>query len=160
MATYQVNANQGTLSGTAKGTMALWTVTTLRRLKIYEFDIGAVGAPTTTDCQFVIDLSRITGTSSVTGASYTPNPTDPADGAAAGVSLVNITAEILPANVLTGTPEYHNGINMRNTVRWVAAQESQYFISPATALNGHYMSIFSTAGTYTAGVYTNVYYLE
>ena len=159
MATYQINANQGTVSTTAKGTMALWTPSgTLRRIKIYEFDVGATGVPNATDCNVTIDLSRMVGTTSVAGTSYVPNDTDPADGAAIASSLVNITTELAAALVSTGLPEYHNGMNQRNSIRWVAAQESQFLISAATATFGHYMTVLSP--NYGSSVSTNVYYLE
>jgi hypothetical protein len=161
MATYQINGNQSAVASTAKGTMALWTVTTLRRLKIYEFDVGASAAPATNDCNINIVLSRSFSTSLVAGTSYTPNPTDPADGAGAAVSLINITTELVAGSISTGLPEYNNGMNQRNTIRWVAAQESQFLISQAVSLSGHYMTVLSGAsGAYTGSLQSNVYYLE
>jgi len=159
MATYQINANQGTVATTAKGTMALWSPSgALRRLKIYEFDVGATAAPNTNDCNITIALSRAFTTSTVVGTAYTPNATDPADGAADGTSLVNITTELAAAGISTGLPEYNNGMNQRNTIRWVAAQESQFLICQAVALSGHYMTVLSP--NYTGSIQTNVYYLE
>jgi hypothetical protein len=141
--------------------MALWTVsTTLRRLKIYEFDVGASAAPAATDCNFNIVLQRMFYTSQVVGTSYTPNPTDPADGAGAATSLVNISTELNANSQSTGLPEYNNGMNQRNTIRWVAAQESQFLISAATALAGHYMTVACPGAAYTSGIQTNVWYLE
>src|SRR6516225_3441467 len=158
MATYQINANQGTVSTTSKGTMLLWTVTTLRRLKIYEFDVGATGVPNATDCDISIDLARSVATSLVAGTAYAPNPTDPADGDGAATSVINITTELTGANFSSAAPEYSNGMNQRNTIRWVAAQESQFLISAATSLFGHYMRISSP--NYAGSIQTNVYYLE
>jgi hypothetical protein len=159
MATYQINANQGTVITTAKGSMALWSPSgALRRLKIYEFDVGATAAPNTNDCNITIDLSRMVGTTSVAGSAYVPNTTDPADGAADATSLVNITTELAGALISTPLPEYHNGMNQRNTIRWVAAQESQFLIAAATALWGHYMTVLSP--NYGGSISTNVYYLE
>jgi hypothetical protein len=159
MATYQINANQGTVATTAKGTMALWSPSgALRRLKIYEFDIGATGAPNATDCNITIDLSRTINTSLVVGTAYVPNQTDPADGTADATSLVNITTELTGASISTGLPEYHNGMNQRNTIRWVAAQESQFLICQALLLYGHYMTVLSP--NYAGSISTNVYYLE
>ena len=159
MATYQINANQATVSTTAKGCMALWSPSgALRRLKIYEFDIGATAVPNTTDCNITIDLSRTIQTSLVAGTAYVPNNTDPADGAADATSLVNITTELTASAISTGLPEYHNGMNQRNTIRWVAAQESQFLICQALALYGHYMTVLSP--NYGGSIFTNVYYLE
>lgn len=158
MPQYQVNGNQGTVSTSAKGAYALYTVTTLRRLKTYEFNVGATGVPNATDCNITIDISRMTGTTSIIGSSYTPQATDPADATAVGVSFVNITQEIAAALLSTSTPLYHNGMNQRNSIRWVAAQESQAIISPATSQNGTYMTVLSP--NYASSVSTNVYYLE
>jgi hypothetical protein len=158
MATYQINGNQAAVTTTAKGTMLLYTVTTLRRLKIYEFDVGATGVPNATDCNITIDLSRSIQTSLIAGSAYSPNPTDPADGAGAATSLINITTELTGANFSSSTPEYTNGMNQRNTIRWVAAQESQFLISAATTLFGHYMRALSP--NYGGAIATNVYYLE
>jgi hypothetical protein len=161
MATYQINANQGTLAATAKGSMALWSPSgALRRLKIYEFDVGASAAPAASDCNFNIILQRMFYTSLVAGTAYTPNATDPADGAANATSLVNVTTELAGNSQSTALPEYNNGMNQRNTIRWVAAQESQFLIAAATALAGHYMTVACPGAAYTSGVQTNVYYLE
>jgi len=159
MATYQINANQSAVASTAKGTMALWSPSgALRRLKIYEFDIGASSAPAATDCNINIVLSRSFSTSLVVGTSYTPNATDPGDGAADATSLVNITTELVAGSISSGLPEYSNGMNQRNTIRWVAAQESQFLISAATTLVGHYMTV--TSPNYGSSISTNIYYLE
>ncbi len=160
MATYQVNANQTSVSTTAKGTAGMWTSTAggLRRLKIYEFDVGATGVPNGTDCNITIDLSRMTYTSLIVGTVYVANPTDPADGAANALVNVNIATELAANSVSTATPEYHNGMNQRNTIRWVAAQESQYLISAATTLAGHYMTVLSP--NYGSSLSSNIYYLE
>jgi len=160
MATYQVNGNQATVTSSPKGSAGLWTSTAagLRRLKIYEFDIGATGVPNATDCNITIDLSRLTYTSLLVGTVYVANPTDPADGAANALVNINITTEVAANSVSTATPEYHNGMNQRNTIRWVAAQESQFLISAATTLVGHYMTV--TSPNYGSSISTNIYYLE
>jgi hypothetical protein len=158
MATYALYGNQSTLATTAKGTLALWTATTLRRLKIYEYLIGATGVPNATDCNITIDISRLSQTTSLAGSAYTPQATDPGDGTAVGVATVNVTTEPAAALIATATPMAHFGLNQRNTVRWIAAQESQYLISPATAVNGFYMTGLSP--NYASSLSTMVYYLE
>lgn len=158
MGTYAVNANQATVSTTAKGTCALWTVTTLRRLKIYDYTVGATNVPNATDCDIVFDISRLSQTTSLAATAYTPQPTDPADGAAVGVASVNSTTEPAAALIASATPEAHFGFNQRNTVRWIAAQESQFLIGPATTVNGHYLSVLSP--NYALSVGTFFYYLE
>ena len=83
------------------------------------------------------NISRLSGTTSLAGTAFTPNATDPADGAALTVAAVNETTE--PANVTANSSLFNTGINQRATTRWIAAQESQYLIAPATTINGLYM---------------------
>jgi hypothetical protein len=159
MATYQINGNQATVSTGAKSTMACWAITaTLKRIKIYEFDVGATGVPNASDCNITIQLNRLTYTSLIVGTAYTPTATDAADGAAVTVSNVNVTTEPAANSVTTASPLYVNGMNQRNTIRWVAAQESQYFISAATNLVGWDMTVLSPS--YASSCSANVYILE
>jgi len=157
MATYQINGTIGSVAVTLKSAGFIWTVTTLRRLKIYEFDVGATNTPNATDCNITIDLSRTTQTSLIAGTTYTPAPTDFNDGTAVASALISLTTEPA-ANSVSTTPLYNNGMNQRNTVRWVAAQESQYFISPATTLNG--FVIRASSPNYGLSLQQNFYYLE
>jgi hypothetical protein len=158
MATYTMNGNQATLTSTNKGTVGCWAVTaTAKRIKWYEFVVGASNVPNATDCALQIDISRLLSTTSLAGTSFTPNATDSADGAAVTTALVNITTE--PNSAIIGTTPLMNfGLNQRNTFRWIAAQESQYLIGPGTNLNGLYMRALST--NYTSSLQTPVSFLE
>lgn len=148
-----------TVATTAKGTMGVWNpASPLRRIKIYEFDVGATAVPNATDCNITITLSRLVQTSLIVGTAYTPQPTDPGDGAAGSLSNVNITTEPTSTAITTATPEYTNGMNQRNTIRWLAAQESQALIAPATTLNGHYMTVLSP--NFASTLASMIYYLE
>lgn len=93
-----------------------------------------------------MDISRLSQTTSLAGTAFTPNATDPADGAALTVAAVNETTE--PSAALIANTLFNTGLNQRATTRWIAAQESQYLIAPATAVNGLYMRAQSS--TYTA----------
>jgi hypothetical protein len=138
MATYAVGGSQSTISSSYKGITATWAVTaTLKRIKWYEFILGATANPNATDTYIQVDISRLASTTSIAGSAFVPAPTDSVDGAAVTVALVNETTE--PASALVATTLFNTGINQRATTRWIAAQESQYLISPATNLNGLYM---------------------
>ena len=82
MATYNVGGNQGTLSSSFKGTVALIGGGTLpRRIKLLEYKIGATGNPNATDTYIQFDISRLSNTTSLAG---TVNPT-----AAASLVAIN-----------------------------------------------------------------------
>ena len=157
MATYAVGGNQGTISSSYKGVAATWTPSSnAKRHKWYEFVLGATANPNATDTYVQVDISRLSQTTSIAGTSFTPNPTDPADGAGLIVALVNETTE--PSAALIANTLFNTGINQRATTRWIAAQESQYLIAPATALNGLYMRAQSS--TYASSFEGQISYLE
>jgi hypothetical protein len=111
-----------------------------------EWTLGATASPNATDCNIQVDISRLSQTTSLAGTSFTPNPTDSADGAAVTLANVNETTE--PSAALIATSLYNIGMNQRATIRWSALQESQALIGPATAANGLYMRALSP--TYAA----------
>ena len=157
MATYAVGGNQGTISSTYKGAVATWTPTSnAKRHKWYEFVLGTTANPNPTDTYVQVDISRLSQTTSIAGTSFTPNPTDPADGAGLIVGLINETTE--PSAALIATSLFNMGINQRATTRWIAAQESQYLIAPATGLNGLYLRAESS--TYAGSFSAQISYLE
>lgn len=107
---------------------------TTKRGKVYEIMVGQIGAVSSTDCAVQCDVSRITLTGTGAYTAWTPTALDPADGAAVSVAGINATAE---AQAITASSSLWNiGMNQRATVRWIAAQESQYFIFPAVLSNG------------------------
>lgn len=148
MAYYAVGGTATSLTSTYKGVAVTWAAATPRRLKWYEFVIGATANPNATDTYIQVDISRLSGTTSLAGTAITPAPLDPADGAASTLAAGIITTEVNAA--LVGTSLFNTGINQRATTRWIAAQESQYLIAPATAQNGLEMRMQSS--TYTATV--------
>jgi hypothetical protein len=146
MATYSIGGNQSTVASSYKGVVATWCSATLKRTRWYEFVLGATANPNATDTYLQVDISRLAQTTSLAGTAFTPNPTDPADGAALTVAAVNLSTE--PAGALISSTLFNTGINQRATTRWIAAQESQYLIAPATLTNGLTMRVQSS--TYTA----------
>ena len=156
MATYAVGGNQGTVSSSYKGAAATWCSATLKRHKWYEFVLGATANPNATDTYVQVDISRLSQTTSLAGTAFTPTATDPADGAALTVAAVNITTE--PSAALIATSLFNTGINQRATTRWIAAQESQYLIAPATTINGLYLRAQSS--TYASSFDAQVSFME
>jgi hypothetical protein len=135
MAYYAVGGTQSTVTSTYKGVAATWAPgTTPRRTKWYEFVLGATANPNATDTYIQFDISRLSGTTSLAGTALTPNPLDPADQAALTLAAGNLTTEINSA--ILGVSLFNTGINQRATTRWIAAQESQFLIAPATSQNG------------------------
>ena len=67
-----------------------------------------------------------------------------------------LTTEVNSA--ILGVSLFNTGINQRATTRWIAAQESQYLISPTTVQNG--MEIRAQSSTYASTFDANVGFLE
>lgn len=146
MGYYAVGGTQTTIASSYKGLVASWgAASSPRRHKWYEIIIGATGNPNSTDTYFQVDVSRITDTTSIAGTSFTPNPNDLADAACNTVALVNETTELAAALITVSLLNF--GLNQRGTTRWVASQESQYLIGPATSKAGFYMRALSNAYT-------------
>lgn len=136
MALYSVNnrltGTQQVLTTTFKTLVALTAATaTLRRSWIYEWEVGADGAPNATDCAIVWDWSRQTAAGTSTTA--TPNPLDTADTAAGTVATVNFTAE---GTITAASSLMSVALNQRNSQRWIARDEKSALIIPATNLAG------------------------
>ena len=151
MATYAIGG-KNTVSSAYVGAAATWCSATLKRHKWYEFVLGATANPNATDTYIQVDISRLSQTTSLAGTAFTPAATDPADGAALTVAAVNMTTE--PAAALIASSLFNTGLNQRATTRWIASQESQYLIAPATTINGLYLRAQSStyASTFDAQV--------
>lgn len=156
MATYAVGGSQTTISSAYKGLVASWSPATTKRHKWYELIIGATGNPNATDTYIQVDVSRLSQTTSIAGSAFTPAPTDPADAADTIVALINETTE--PSAALIASSLLNFGINQRNTTRWIASQESQYLVAPATTMNGLYLRALSNA--YTGALAAQTTYLS
>lgn len=155
MATYGIPGFQGTMSSSYKGSSAMWASATPRRAKLYELIAGAVQNPVTTDTQIQLDVSRFTTTTGLAGTAFTPNPTDPADAACQEVVAINLTTD----PVVTANSSVLNfGLNQRGTTRWIAAQESQFLIAPATAQAG--FDVRQLSANYNTSIAVQVTFLE
>jgi hypothetical protein len=131
---------QQAISGTYKTLAAGWAVTAaLRRQKVYDLLIGTNGTPADNYMEF--DLSRQTADGTATAV--TPTPLDPADGAMAGSSKANYTAE---GTITAASSCFYIGLNQRASYRWVAAPGSE-IVTPATNLAG--WAVRARSGGYT-----------
>jgi hypothetical protein len=147
MATYAVGGKSGNIGASYTGCAVTWAPSSNpARHKWYEFILGATANPNTTDTYIQVDISRLSGTTSLAGTAFTPAPTDPADAASLTLAANTITTEVNSA--ILGVSLFNTGINQRATVRWIAAQESQYLIVPATSQNG--LELRAESGTYAS----------
>jgi hypothetical protein len=155
MATYAVQGASGALTSSYKGVGVTWVSATPKRIKWYEIIMGSAANPNATDTYIQVDVSRLATTTGLAGTAWTPNATDPADGAALTLSANLLTTE----PVITASSSLLNfGINQRATTRWIAAQESQYLIVPATAQSG--LELRAQSSTFTASVQGQITFLE
>lgn len=143
MANYGTNNGQvGTLQAittTYKTLLAITAQTTsLRRIKLYEFEFGTLGTPANQTYEF--DISR--QTAALVGSTVVPNPLDPADAACFTVGSANATTE----GTITATSSmFYLGINQQASYRWVANPGSE-IVGPATNLAGLAMRTRSASG--------------
>jgi hypothetical protein len=157
MATYAAGGVTGNLTSSYTGALALWTVaSTGRRIKLYEFVLGAIANPNATDTYIQFNISRLSGTTSLAGTAVTPSPTDPADAAAVTLAAQTITTEVNSA--ILGVSLFTTGLNQRATTRWIAAQESQYLITPTTVQNG--LELRAESSTYASTFQTQASFME
>ncbi len=128
----------------------------MRRTKWYEFVLGATANPNATDTYIQVDISRLSGTTSLAGTAFTPAPTDPAAQVSVTLAAKTLTTEVNSA--ILGVSLFNTGLNQRATTRWIAAQESQYLISPATAQNG--LELRALSSTYSGTFDGQLSFLE
>lgn len=142
-----------TVSSSAKTSGALRAPgSSMRRLKIYEWDIGATAAPNATDCNFTIDMVRTTANG--TDTSFTPNPVDLADAACVATFGQNATIE---PTVTANSQLWTFGMNQRASYRWIA-KDGKELVIPATANAGIAHRVLSP--NYTANYGGTMYFDE
>ena len=148
---YANNGNQATTTSSNKTATSIASIAGLRPA-IYEFTIGADGAPNATDCSIVFTFQLWT-TSAGTSTAFTPFPLDVGYQAAKSSCGINHTAE--PTYTAAATLWGPMGINQRATYRWVAAPGSQ-LVLVGTATTGAGMQCKSTnyAGQTDVVIYT------
>lgn len=128
----------------------IWMTGATKRIKLYEIMVGAISNPNGTDTYIQFDVSRMTATGAGANTALTPRALDPADSAAIAVAGTNATAE---ATAITANSSVWNeGVNQRNSLRWVAPQESQYIVVPSVAANGLVMRAQSSTYVGTTSI--------
>lgn len=158
MAYYAVPGSHSAVASTYKTAALVQAATsgTLRRGKIFEVMVGASSNPNATDTYIQWDISRITASGAGAYTSWTPTALDPADAASLTVAGITSTAEA--TTITANSSIWNEAVNQRGSLRWVAAQESQYMIWPATGSNGLILRGLST--TYTGATTGQVTYQE
>jgi hypothetical protein len=163
MPRYAAQLLQGTMATTFKSLGSLFVGGTLRRMSIYEIDIGQTGAlNTSNDTQVQYDVTRFTSTSLIAGTVFTPSPLDGADPVTLGSFLNNLTAEATPlAAGGLGLSMLSPPINQRGTFRWRALDDGDNIIVPATLVQGVTVRALSAGFTgSTATAIGTIMYLE
>lgn len=143
---YHVAGSQTPISAAYKTASQVNATGSNKRGKITEINLGTAANPNATDTYLEWDVSRITATGAGAYTAWTPTSLDGADGVAVNVSGVNATAEA--TTITANSTIKHWGMNQRNTLRWVAPQESQTLVWPATAGSG--IILRAQSSTFTA----------
>lgn len=155
---YAIPGSQSAIASAYKTAALVQGATTgaLKRSKIFEIMIGQSGNPNATDTYVQWDVSRFTASGAGAYTAWTPTALDPADSAAIAQAGINATAE---ATTFTANSSLWNvAVNQRGTMRWVASQESQSIVGPATASAGLALRGLST--TYTGAATAQFTYQE
>lgn len=121
--------------------------TTLRRGWIYEIEIGASGAPNSTDCTIQWTMTRAT-TGDGTATTLTPAPLEVNDAAALLTYKGNFTVE---PTTFTGSLMYL-ALNQRNSQRWIAKDDVSALIIPAVNNAGIAGRAYSATYAATTGM--------
>ena len=127
---------------------------TLSRAFIYDFEVGANGAPNATDCAIEWDCTAATTTG--TSTACFSNPLDPADTAASHDSFINHTAE---GTTAVTSQRWQLSANQRASYRWVVNPGGPgELVVIATASNG--LCIRAKSATYASTATAAVYFRE
>lgn len=144
---FAVPGNQSAISAAYKTAALVQGATsgTVRRAKINEIMVGESGNPNATDTYVQWDVSRFTASGAGAYTAWTPTLLDPADAAAVTQAGINSTAE--QTTFTANSSLWNVAVNQRGSLRWVAAQESQSIVMPATASAG--LALRALSSTYT-----------
>lgn len=155
---FAVPGSQGTIAAGYKTAALIQGATTgtLKRGKVYELLLGQSANPNATDTPVQWDVSRTTASGAGAYTAWVPTALDPADSAAIVVAGINATAE---ATTFTANSSLFNiALNQRGSFRWVASQESQSLVLPATASAG--LALRALSSTYTGSATGQMTYQE
>lgn len=152
----------GALSATSTTAFEAATTTggsSPRRAKYCEMVMGAVANPNaSTDTALTFDVVRVGGAGAPSAATaYTPVPVDSAEAAATTIAAIQATTH---ASVVANSTLAYFPINQRNTVRWVAVQESQMLMFPGIQSTGGTLRCLVATGGFTASIAATITLME
>lgn len=133
------NQNAGTPQNLAAGFKSLLIakaatgVTTLRRLWLMEWEIGATDVPNSTDCPINWDVSEQTADGTATALTPRVNDQGGGDAAALGTYAANATAE---GTITASSSLWFIGLNQRASYRVQMRDEFHSLIVAAVNLKG------------------------
>lgn len=116
---------QRTASATASVGTVVGTTATLKRAKIYSMTFSSEATPA--EVAILWQAQRVTA--SGTGTAITPKPKDLAD-AASGETCEHI--HTIEPTYTSGEVMYSNAVHQRATVRWIARDDGDMIVLPAT----------------------------
>jgi hypothetical protein len=155
MPQYSVTGQQGTVSASYKTAIGISAATAnasgvlIRRAKVYDINMSAAGAPSSTDTNIQFDLSRQTAAGSQASSSAFALPADPADAAYNGNASQGYTTE---PTVTSNSSVFNIAMNQRAPFRWQTYIGSGgELVYPATASNGFVLRVLSAGYTNAAG---------
>jgi hypothetical protein len=128
MPNYEVTM-QRTLSASLSVGCLTAATATLRRFKVYSMTFSSEATPAEVAVLWVAGRITAAGTSTA----VTPKPKDLADAATGTVGGQNHTIE---ATYTAGETMYSNAVHQRATVRWIARDDQDMIVCPATNAAG------------------------
>lgn len=127
--------------------------TTLRRGWLYDLEVGLDGAPNATDCSVVWSVDRTTADG--TGTAIVAAPLETNDAAALLTYKANYTSE---PTVTAATTLLTLALNQRASQRWVARDDTDALVVPATNLAG--LVARAKSATYASTAIAHAYVKE
>ena len=149
MARYEVNnqlgGTQQNLSSSYKSLVTVLASSSIqaRRAFVVSAAFGTNGTPANNELEW--DISRVSADG--TGTGITCNPLDAADAASCTAGSVNYTAE---PTVTSASSLFYMGLNQQASYRWVAIDDRDRLVVPATAAHGFAFRAKSAAYASTA----------
>lgn len=147
--------NIGTTFAAATGSQATVTAATatLRRNQIIDVSFGPSGAPNSTDCTILYDVSRCT-TVGTGGSAVVATPNDPTASASGTVVTANQTAA---PTTTAASSLYSGGFSQRASQR-IVLREDEFWIGPATNVAGTVYR--AQSATYASTIAWQIYFQD
>lgn len=143
-----ISTTVGAATGTILSAAAATGATTLRRVWIMEWEIGATAVPNSTDCPIMWDISEQTAAGTSTAITPRSNDVGGGDAAALGTYAANYTAA---GTVTASSSAWFLGLNQRASYRIQMRDEFSSLIVPAVNTKGFAFRAFSPNYAATVG---------